>query len=58
VNEKTMQQLKKLVNDLRTEVLKAELPAKNYKMAVKNELIRKRFATIANRIDKAIEKGK
>lgn len=53
-----IKELEKIIQDLRNEVVRSERPAENYKKQVKNELIRRRFATIANRIEKAINTGK
>ena len=53
-----IKELEKIIQDLRNEVVRSERPEENYKKQVKNELIRRRFATIANRIEKAINTGK
>jgi hypothetical protein len=51
-----LKELKQIIHDLRNQVINAESDSLNYKKQVKNELIKRRFATIANRIERAIKK--
>ena len=51
-----IRELNQIIHDLRNQVINAESDSLNYKKQVKNELIKRRFATIANRIERAIKK--
>ncbi len=51
-----IRELNQIIHDLRNQVIKAESDSANYKKQVKNEVVKRRFATIANRIERAIKK--
>ena len=53
-----MKALRQIVCDLQSEIIKAEKPSKTYEGTLRNRWVRRRFATIAKRIERAINEIK